>query len=193
MDSSLKSQETKSDQYLPHCGSKTEFQRNSKPRTRFSLGTKNVREFSRTEKLLQQRRNNAKLDGGEKQEVEQPRSWLCFAGTGGMLNQRSSIMSQRKNEGYSNPQKRRSEVPPLLPASPLSFAEKSIDEYGFADDMSGVVSRDVSIFTSKTPVVYNGGKKQDILQPIYDRMGLYTKKEKKGLRDALADLLFIRR
>ncbi|KAL3934011.1 MAG: hypothetical protein SGBAC_010156 [Bacillariaceae sp.] len=177
------SQETKTEQSRPITGTTSDFQVDAKLRGRFTNQPNKAVKFARTKQWFQRQRNGARFEDEEKQEMAQPRSsWMCFSpniGTGSSPEQQQKAAARTKDSTS------------ILPDSDQSAADDSVDEYGFSDDLSGIVSRDVTTFTTKTPVAHNRGKKLDLLQPIYERMGLYTKTEKNRLRDALADLLFI--
>ena len=186
----LESQDSKTEESRPAVvGTTSDFQIDSKPtRTRFDLSDKHPVDFPRRKYGLQRQRNGSRLEDEAKLEGEQPSSWFCFApdiATPGSQTQTSS--QQKAAERFSKRHVRRGKDSVSIPQSNLPIADNDTDDYGLADDMSGVVSA----VTTKTPVATNRGKKLDLLQPIYDRMGIYSKKDKKGLRDAFADLLFI--
>lgn len=135
-------------------------------------------------------------DEAKQQEIDhQPRLWLCCASELAGETMTTTIFEQATETASSSPSWSPSthrHQPAChqsgIPHSPFSFTEQSIDDWGFTDDMSNMVSVVTRDFSTKTPVAHNRGKKPDVLQPIYDRMGLFTRKEKKSLRKALSDL-----
>ncbi|CAJ1959974.1 unnamed protein product [Cylindrotheca closterium] len=166
-----------------------------KPRTRFNLSDKRPVDFPRKKNGSQRQRNGLRLEDEAKLEGEQPSSWLCFAPdmtSSGERTAPAAVASQQQKaaERFSKRNVRRGKDSASIPQSNLLFDDNTAgDDYNISDDddMSGIVSA----LTTKTPVAGNRGKKLDLFQPIYDRMGIYSKKDKEGLRDAIADLLFI--
>eukprot|EP00526_Cylindrotheca_closterium_P023254 CAMPEP_0113654028 /NCGR_PEP_ID=MMETSP0017_2-20120614/28931_1 /TAXON_ID=2856 /ORGANISM="Cylindrotheca closterium" /LENGTH=162 /DNA_ID=CAMNT_0000567135 /DNA_START=14 /DNA_END=498 /DNA_ORIENTATION=+ /assembly_acc=CAM_ASM_000147 len=146
-------------------GTTLDFQMNAKPRTRFDLSAETTKRNQHAVDFPQ-RRNHQRLEDEEKQqEMEQPRSWLCFAQGMGTGRTRASSQQQETAERFSQRHVRRGKG-----SANISFAaDYPMDECSIAnndDDMSGIVSRgNVSTLTTKTPVATNRGKKLDLLQP----------------------------
>lgn len=184
----LQSQEMKSDMSLPSVDTSTDLQID-KPRTRFNFLTKNPDYPQRQWKHgVHRPRSGSRLGEETKQEMDQPQMWLCGC-SNDLKIQDGSVPSshppQQQVETHSKRLRRRKESV-SKPQSTLKSSDNETRDHEIPDDNSGIT------FTSKTLVANNRGKKLDLLQPIYDRMGLYTTKEKKGFRNALADLFMMR-